>query len=283
VPSGPRAAALAPVVPPRPASAPAAVRARVAAALCAPAVAPTRRCPAPTRPPPPAPAGSSSRAPPPPGRGARHVAAVWTRPTPDRNEDWVKPSYIPSPQQQPIFQPREEPRPLYTPSAPEFRPAEMPDKEKEMPEGPKMPGARCPEGWGGCRRGRAGRGRGRGPGQAAGREGLGDGGEVTLGCSGLGGAQQAPAHWLRGAWCGLVDAGGGRRGCRGVRFFGALRAWPAGRQALLPLTRPPPGRVRTAERRPDPIPAGNPKERPSEGGGGEERREAPPAPSPDKK
>lgn len=38
-----------------------------------------------------------------------------------------------------------------------------------------------------------------------------------------------------------------------------------------------------AERRPDPIPAGNPKERPSEGGGGDERREAPPAPSPDKK
>jgi len=71
---------------------------------------------------------------------ASHVAAVWTRPTPDRNEDWIKPSYVPKPQQQPMIQPREEPRPLYSPSAPEFRPAEMPDKQGEMPEGPKMPG-----------------------------------------------------------------------------------------------------------------------------------------------
>ncbi|KIY98659.1 hypothetical protein MNEG_9303 [Monoraphidium neglectum] len=107
-------------------------------------------------------------------RGARTLCRVWTRPTPDRNEDWVKPSYIPQPQQQPGFAPREEPRPLYSP-APEFRPAEAPDKQTEMPEGPKMP-----------------------------------------------------------------------------------------------------------ERRPDPIPAGNPKEKPSEGGG-DQKREAPPAPSPDKK
>ncbi|GBF92835.1 hypothetical protein Rsub_05454 [Raphidocelis subcapitata] len=105
----------------------------------------------------------------------RHVARVWTRPTPDRDENWVRPSYVPQPQQQPMIQPREEPRPLYTPSTPEFKPAELPDKQSEMPEGPKMP-----------------------------------------------------------------------------------------------------------ERRPDPIPAGNPKERPNEGGGKEERREAPPAPSPDK-
>ncbi|KAI8471405.1 MAG: hypothetical protein J3K34DRAFT_417573 [Monoraphidium minutum] len=104
----------------------------------------------------------------------RHVARVWTRPTPDRNEEWIKPSYMPKPQQ-PSILPREEPRPLYSPAAPEFRPAEMPDKQSEMPEGPKMP-----------------------------------------------------------------------------------------------------------ERRPDPIPAGNPKERPSEGGG-DDKREAPPAPSPDKK
>lgn len=72
---------------------------------------------------------------------AAHVCCVWTRPTPDRNEDWVKPSYVPQPQQQPLIQPREEPRPLYSPSAPEFRPAELPDKQTEMPEGPKMPGA----------------------------------------------------------------------------------------------------------------------------------------------
>lgn len=78
---------------------------------------------------------------PPARRGARHACRVWTRPTPDRNEDWVKPSYIPAPQQQPLIQPREEPRPLYSPSAPEFKPAEMPDKQSEMPEGPKMPGA----------------------------------------------------------------------------------------------------------------------------------------------
>jgi hypothetical protein len=64
---------------------------------------------------------------------------VWTRPTPDRDETWVRPSYIPNPQQQPVIQPREEPRPLYAP-APEFKPAETPDKQKEMPEGPKMPG-----------------------------------------------------------------------------------------------------------------------------------------------
>lgn len=75
------------------------------------------------------------------GSGApSHVAAVWTRPTPDRNEDWVKPSYIPPPQQAPVILPREEPRPLYAPAAPEFRPAETPDKQSEMPEAPKMPG-----------------------------------------------------------------------------------------------------------------------------------------------
>eukprot|EP00195_Chlamydomonas_chlamydogama_P004121 CAMPEP_0202920020 /NCGR_PEP_ID=MMETSP1392-20130828/76640_1 /ASSEMBLY_ACC=CAM_ASM_000868 /TAXON_ID=225041 /ORGANISM="Chlamydomonas chlamydogama, Strain SAG 11-48b" /LENGTH=101 /DNA_ID=CAMNT_0049613497 /DNA_START=245 /DNA_END=550 /DNA_ORIENTATION=+ len=67
--------------------------------------------------------------------------AIWTRPTPDRDADFVKPSYIPSPTTTPLYQPgrREEDRPLYTPAAPEFKPAELPEKAKELPSGPKMP------------------------------------------------------------------------------------------------------------------------------------------------
>jgi hypothetical protein len=66
---------------------------------------------------------------------------VWTRPTPDRDADFIKPSYVPTrPSQAPAFEPyRREDQPLYAPSRPEFAPAEMPDKAKEMPEGPKMP------------------------------------------------------------------------------------------------------------------------------------------------
>ncbi|GAX84843.1 hypothetical protein CEUSTIGMA_g12264.t1 [Chlamydomonas eustigma] len=65
------------------------------------------------------------------------VKSIWTRPTPDRDADFVKPAYIPS---QPVWQPsrREEGTPLYAPP-PEFRPAELPDKPTEMPAGPKMP------------------------------------------------------------------------------------------------------------------------------------------------
>lgn len=68
---------------------------------------------------------------------ALSVTAVWTRPTPDRDENWTRPSYVPN---SPVYQPplREEPRPLYSP-APEFKPAEQPDREREMPSGPKMP------------------------------------------------------------------------------------------------------------------------------------------------
>lgn len=76
-------------------------------------------------------------------RSTLHAVAMWTRPTPDRNEDWVKPSYVPQPNQQPIIQPwrQDEGKPLYAPSGPEFAPAELPEKTKEMPEGPTMPGA----------------------------------------------------------------------------------------------------------------------------------------------
>jgi hypothetical protein len=66
--------------------------------------------------------------------------AVWTRPTPDKNEDWTKPSYIPTPGQSPVVQPyRRDDQPLYTPSAPEFTPAERPEQAPEMPKGPNMP------------------------------------------------------------------------------------------------------------------------------------------------
>lgn len=71
---------------------------------------------------------------------AVRVVAIWTRPTPDRNEDWVKPSYLPRPMEQPAIQPsRREAEPLYAPT-PEFRPAELPEQgNKELPAGPKMP------------------------------------------------------------------------------------------------------------------------------------------------
>lgn len=65
--------------------------------------------------------------------------AVWTRPTPDRDQDFVKPSYIPGPLTQPSINPGRE-QTIYMPSStPEFRPAELPDKAKELPSAPKMP------------------------------------------------------------------------------------------------------------------------------------------------
>eukprot|EP00882_Tetradesmus_deserticola_P019587 GHRQ01021092.1.p1 GENE.GHRQ01021092.1~~GHRQ01021092.1.p1 ORF type:complete len:245 (-),score=27.71 GHRQ01021092.1:347-1081(-) len=67
-------------------------------------------------------------------------AAVWTRPTPDRDEDFTRPSYVPTPGGSPVVQPYREDQPLYAPSAPEFKPAEMPEQQKEMPKGPTMPG-----------------------------------------------------------------------------------------------------------------------------------------------
>lgn len=71
------------------------------------------------------------------------TVATWTRPTPDRDETWTKPSYVPRPGQSPVVQPYErENQPLYTPSAPEFIPAERPEQQKEMPKGPDMPGER---------------------------------------------------------------------------------------------------------------------------------------------
>jgi hypothetical protein len=40
-----------------------------------------------------------------------------------------------------VIQPyRRDDQPLYTPSAPEFKPAELPEQQKEMPKGPTMPG-----------------------------------------------------------------------------------------------------------------------------------------------
>lgn len=72
------------------------------------------------------------------------AVATWTRPTPDKDETWTKPSYVPTPGQSPVIQPyREDNQPLYTPSAPEFKPAEMPEQQKEMPKGPNMPGRCC--------------------------------------------------------------------------------------------------------------------------------------------
>lgn len=73
------------------------------------------------------------------------TVATWTRPTPDKDETWTKPSYVPTPGQSPVITPyREDDRPLYTPSAPEFRPAELPEQQKEMPKGPEMPGMLWP-------------------------------------------------------------------------------------------------------------------------------------------
>lgn len=67
--------------------------------------------------------------------------ATWSRPTPDRNEEWTKPSYIPQPGQSPVVQPsRRDDQPLYAPSAPEFTPAERPEQGPEMPKGPTLPG-----------------------------------------------------------------------------------------------------------------------------------------------
>lgn len=60
---------------------------------------------------------------------------------PDRDQDFIKPSYVPQPSQTPEMQPyrQREEGPLYAPSAPEFTPAERPDNTPEMPAGPKMP------------------------------------------------------------------------------------------------------------------------------------------------
>ncbi|KAF5842904.1 hypothetical protein DUNSADRAFT_3931 [Dunaliella salina] len=74
------------------------------------------------------------------GRQTQAPRAMWTRPTPGRDEDFVKPSYIPRPSTQPIIQPnRREDQPLYSPAGPEFRPAERPEQPAELPEQPKMP------------------------------------------------------------------------------------------------------------------------------------------------
>lgn len=68
-------------------------------------------------------------------------AAVWTRPTPDRDEEFTRPSYVPSPGTTPVITPyRRDDQPLYTPGTPEFKPAELPEQQKEMPKGPSMPG-----------------------------------------------------------------------------------------------------------------------------------------------
>lgn len=63
---------------------------------------------------------------------------MWTRPTPDRDADWIKPSYVPQPVQ-PSITPGREQGPLYAPTTPEFRPAELPEQTKELPSGPKLP------------------------------------------------------------------------------------------------------------------------------------------------
>uniref|UniRef100_A0A7S3RAH3 Uncharacterized protein n=1 Tax=Dunaliella tertiolecta TaxID=3047 RepID=A0A7S3RAH3_DUNTE len=74
------------------------------------------------------------------GRQTQAPRSMWTRPTPGRDEDFVKPSYIPRPSTQPMIQPsRREEQPLYSPAGPEFRPAERPEQPKELPEQPKMP------------------------------------------------------------------------------------------------------------------------------------------------
>ncbi|PNH04880.1 hypothetical protein TSOC_008908 [Tetrabaena socialis] len=63
--------------------------------------------------------------------------AVWTRPTPDRDQEWIKPSYVPQPLQPSINPGRESP--IYAPVTPEFRPAELPETPKELPNSPKLP------------------------------------------------------------------------------------------------------------------------------------------------
>lgn len=68
---------------------------------------------------------------------ALHPAqATWSRPTPDRDADFVKPSYVPL--QTPIYEPRREEQTIYAP-IPEFKPSELPGKPGELPSGPKMP------------------------------------------------------------------------------------------------------------------------------------------------
>jgi hypothetical protein len=48
---------------------------------------------------------------------------------------------VPGPTQSPTITPyRRDDQPLYSPSAPEFKPAELPEQQKEMPKGPDMPG-----------------------------------------------------------------------------------------------------------------------------------------------
>ncbi|KAG2502067.1 hypothetical protein HYH03_000561 [Edaphochlamys debaryana] len=66
--------------------------------------------------------------------------AVWTRPTPDRDADFVRPSYIPQPVQPSINPGREQP--IYAPVTPEFRPAELPENPKELPTAPRLPDRR---------------------------------------------------------------------------------------------------------------------------------------------
>jgi hypothetical protein len=118
-----------------------------------------------------------------PGRLARPLPhhpiqpleATWSRPTPDRDQDWVKPSYVPDrrtqPDLQPLFRP-EEPRPLYAPAAPEFAPADRPESPAQyepkegMPKMPERPRDPIPAGNPGKGKERPGEGGGGGEGPA---------------------------------------------------------------------------------------------------------------------
>ncbi|KAJ9534299.1 hypothetical protein QJQ45_007035 [Haematococcus lacustris] len=65
---------------------------------------------------------------------------TWSRPMPDRDADFVRPSYVPGPSTYPEMDPRrqQEVQPLYRPP-PEFKPAELPEKSADLPSGPTMP------------------------------------------------------------------------------------------------------------------------------------------------
>uniref|UniRef100_A0A7R9Z5H1 Uncharacterized protein n=1 Tax=Chlamydomonas euryale TaxID=1486919 RepID=A0A7R9Z5H1_9CHLO len=79
------------------------------------------------------------------GMGAARLdmpSAVWSRPEQDRDNDFVKPSYVPKPFTTPIYQPErgDEAKPLYKPPPSEFRPSEKPERgNKELADPPKMP------------------------------------------------------------------------------------------------------------------------------------------------
>jgi hypothetical protein len=155
------------------------------------------------------------------------VVATWTRPTPDRDETWTRPSYVPSPGQSPAFTPApREDQPLYAPSRPEFQPAERPEQGKELPKGPDMPGA--------CL------------------------------CVRVGGIKQRLSR-LQLVLAVHMEPAAVLNGQHRVQRAPPTRVAPC---ALLPCC------LHDVERRPDPIPAGNPKEKPP---AGEPQTEAPPA------